>query len=464
MTTSATQPTESRYSVSNNMSYMYQVYCSYILLFKNTGGKPNFLPFGLLQKSLTALLRKHYQPVAGWFDVKGDEIDVVYYSDKFNDPPLAHQTLDISYEELTKHVNDSNIDLFVPKGPNPLIAADNQDIPMFLAKATYIDSNQGMVLGVNYHHSLMDGSTFWEFLHSWSIVAKQLCQGVAQPQTVTIPNPPSFGIPQIKANEPTSGKSPFDHSEYILVDPKNCKCEFAPGADKIKETIMVISADQQLNIRKMAQENGVSFTIMLCAIFWKELSRLRQLSKPETGDSTSRFSCAVNIRDRLDLPSNQCASLIINASDSMAVGEMAQMDLSEVASRVKHTVTKTSTEYVSSSIDFIASQRKKELKCAKTGEACDKAMLAYICPAEVRCIVSSSRTFPVYKLDFGYGVPEYVRPPYLPFDGCLRIWPTPSTFSSDENERKQAPIEIYLSQPEYIDFSLSPLLSKFEIK
>ncbi|KAJ2469589.1 hypothetical protein GGI02_003358, partial [Coemansia sp. RSA 2322] len=152
---------EFRYSASNNISYMYQVYCSYILLFKNSTGQKNFMSPQLLQEGLTALVRTYYQPVAGWFDVRADDIDVVYYSDKFNDPPFSTQTLDIDSDELASHVRRSNEELLVPSHPSSWISQENRDIPMFLAKATYLRSNDAIAIGVSYHHSLMDGSAFW---------------------------------------------------------------------------------------------------------------------------------------------------------------------------------------------------------------------------------------------------------------------------------------------------------------
>ncbi|KAJ2009295.1 hypothetical protein GGI14_006620, partial [Coemansia sp. S680] len=140
-------PSEFRYSATNNISYMYQVYCSYILLFKNTTKQDDFMAAQHLQDGLKMLVRKYYQPVAGWFDVRGDDIDVVFYADKFNDPPLTTQTLDIDSKELASHVYKNNVALLVPDCPSSFISRENRDIPMFLVKATYLESNDAMTLG-----------------------------------------------------------------------------------------------------------------------------------------------------------------------------------------------------------------------------------------------------------------------------------------------------------------------------
>ncbi|KAJ1948598.1 hypothetical protein FBU59_001520, partial [Linderina macrospora] len=166
--TQDTESSEVRYSTTNNLSFMYQLYCSYILLFKNNDGVAEFMPLPVLKRSLELLVRKHYPPVAGWFEVEGTEIDVVYYNDKFNDPPFTTQVLDIDYNEAARHVHESNEEMFVPKAPLGVISSTNRSIPMFLVKATYLESNQGMVLGVNYHHSLMDGASFWHFMSNWA--------------------------------------------------------------------------------------------------------------------------------------------------------------------------------------------------------------------------------------------------------------------------------------------------------
>ncbi|KAJ2891987.1 hypothetical protein GGI21_005719, partial [Coemansia aciculifera] len=148
MLQAASDSGEFRYSTTNNISFMYQVYCSYILLYKNTAGHGSFMPAHHLQAGLEMLVRKYYQPVAGWFDVRDDDIDVVVYADKFNDPPFATQTLDISSQELAEHVRKSNEALLLPSHPSSLISRENCDIPMFLVKATYLESNDAMTLGV----------------------------------------------------------------------------------------------------------------------------------------------------------------------------------------------------------------------------------------------------------------------------------------------------------------------------
>ncbi|KAJ2800168.1 hypothetical protein H4R20_004159, partial [Coemansia guatemalensis] len=213
MTVSAPENTEMRYSITNNVSYLYQVYCSYIILFRNTEKKQDFLPLDLLQKSLHVLVRKYYQPVAGWFDINGDEIDVVFSTEKYNDPPFTSQTLSMDYATLAQHVHDSNTELLVPKSPSGIISKENADIPMFLAKATYADDGSAVVLGVTYHHTLMDGSAFWMFMSNWASVSRQLSADSDQTD-FDLPLPPTFRFPSIDHLRDASQS--FDHIEYAL--------------------------------------------------------------------------------------------------------------------------------------------------------------------------------------------------------------------------------------------------------
>ncbi|KAJ1758608.1 hypothetical protein LPJ54_006386, partial [Coemansia sp. RSA 1824] len=184
------------YSISNNVSYLYQVYCSYMLVYKNDTKADGFFDPELLKKSLNILVRQYYKPVAGWFQVSGEDIDVVFDSNKFNDPPITTQTLDMDYETVSRHVYDSNIELLVPTAPSGVIKPENPNIPMFLVKATYLESNEAVVLGVTYHHSLMDGTAFWMFMANWSALCKQL-HGQSNLTEFDLPYPPTFGFPDI---------------------------------------------------------------------------------------------------------------------------------------------------------------------------------------------------------------------------------------------------------------------------
>ncbi|PIA17854.1 hypothetical protein COEREDRAFT_85740 [Coemansia reversa NRRL 1564] len=456
MNVSAPNSTETRYPITNNLSYLYQVYCSYIILFRNTEKKHNFLSLELLRKSLHVLVRKYYQPVAGWFDINGDEIDVIFSTEKFNDPPFSSQTLSMDYGTLAQHVHDSNTELLVPKYPSGIITKENTDIPMFLVKATYVDDGSAVVLGVTYHHSLMDGSAFWMFMNNWASVSRQLSIQGDQAE-FNLPFPPTFGFPSIDHLHDASQS--FDHIEYAIVDAKDCAREFQPGTERIVETVLTVSVEQQLKIRSMARNHSVNFTEMLCAIFWKGISEVRLRARPEIGEARSLFTCAVNPRGRLGISSTLCASPVINMAAWETVGAVSAYDVGCVAQLVSQSLNKCTGTYLASSFKFILSQRKRELEDEQNGCVDKKSMLVYVCPMEAKCTVSSSRSFPIYETDFGFGRPEYVRPPFLPFDGCLRIWPTPQY--SCKPGAEGAPLEIYLSQPESLDLASSSLLRQF---
>ncbi|KAJ2159871.1 hypothetical protein GGF46_002710 [Coemansia sp. RSA 552] len=456
MTVTLPEATELRYSVSNNVSCLYQFYCSYIILYRNAGGEKEFLPAELLAESLKVLVRKYYRPVAGWFERRGScDVDVVCRSDRFNDPPFTTQTLDMEYKTAEGHVHGSNIELFVPQGPEGTITDDDPNMPMFLAKATYLESNEGVVLGVNYHHSLMDGSSFWMFMNNWSSLCGQLR---AQPNRTEfdLPYPPEFGFPEISHLRDPSRS--FKHHEYVLVDAGECSKVFQPGPDTIAENVFTITTEQQLEIRRLAKAHGTSFTEMLCAIFWKGLSEVRLQARPELSEGTSLFTCAVNPRKRLGISANLCGSPVINTSGAETVAEIARLDLVDVAQIVRQVIGKGNGAYLSSSFDFLLGHWQKEMAAEALGQTVDKKiMLVYVRPQSVKCTVSSSPTFPIYQTDFGFGPPAYVRPPFLPFDGCLRIWPTPQYTCGETT----APLEVYLSHPECLDLTTSPLLRQF---
>ncbi|KAJ1836014.1 hypothetical protein LPJ63_000642 [Coemansia sp. RSA 2711] len=451
MTADAPKSSEFRYSITNDVSFLYQVYCSYIILYKNSNCEKGFLPPDLLKRSLNILVRKYYHPVAGWFQSRGDDIDVVFYTDKFNDPPFSTQTLDMDCATLSRHVSESNIELLVPKAPSGVIKPESPDIPMFLAQATYLESNEAVALGVNYHHSLMDGCAFWMFMNNWASLCKQLhAQG--DRTEFDLPYPPTFGFPDISHLRDPS--KTFAHPEYALVSPDKCFKEFQPGTHKTVETVLNISAAQQVKIRQQAKEFGVSFIEMVSAMLWKGSNDVRFQARPEIGPGPSLYTCTVNPRSRLGVSSNLCASPVINTSCELTVAQVAELDLRSVAHLVRDSINKCTGEYLFSSFSYLHAQRKKELENERAGRQDQKVMLVYVCAMPVKCTVSVSRTFPIYQTDFGFGAPEYVRPPFLPFDGCMRVWPTPQYTCGGSD----AALEVYVSQPDYVDLSLSPLL------
>ncbi|KAJ2645715.1 hypothetical protein IW137_001713 [Coemansia sp. RSA 1287] len=447
---------ETRFSISNNPSYLYQAYFSYILEYKNGTQADGFFDLELLKKSLNILVRKHYEPVAGWFQARNNSIDVVYYSDKFNDPPVTTQTLDMNYETLSRHVHDCNVELLVPAAPSAAITFEDPDpdIPMIMVKVTYLESNEAVVLGISYHHSLMDGTSFWTFMANWSALCKHLHEH-GDITEFDIPHPPTFEFPDISHFYNPS--KTFEHPEYILVNPNQFPKRLQPGSEKIVETILEVSVKQQQALRQQARDIGVSFTEILCAVMWKGVNSLRLELNPEIGSKSSLYTCTVNSRTRAGASNNLCASPVTIASREQTVAEIAALEVCDIAQLVHRAIGKCTGEYLSSSYRYLHQQFKQEQDDRCNGRAGKKVMCVFANSASVKCVIATSRTFPIYSTDFGFGTPEYVRPPYWPYDGSMRIWPTPLYDARSSN----APLHVYVCQPEYIDLSLSPLLAQF---
>ncbi|KAJ2501249.1 hypothetical protein GGH96_002054 [Coemansia sp. RSA 1972] len=453
MTTDASDPTETRFSISNNSSHLYQDHFSYMLLYKNDVKVDDFLNLELLKKSLNILVRKHYKPVAGWFQARNDNIDVVYYRDKFNDPPISTQTLDMDYETVSRHVHESNVELLVPAAPSTEITFEDSDISMILVKATYLESNEAVVLGITYHHSLMDGTAFWTFMANWSALCKHLHEhgDIAE---FDIPYPQTFEFPDI-SHFHNSSKT-FEHPEYILVDPDQY-FRLHPGPEKIVETVLEISVEQQQALRQQARDIGVSFTEILSAVMWKGINGLRLQLDPEIASGSSFYTCILNARTRTGVSNNVCASPVINTPCERTVAEIAALDVRDIAQLTHKAIGKCTGEYLCSSFRYLHKQFKQEQDDTCNGRVGKKLMCAFNCSASVKCVVASSRTFPIYSTDFGFGTPEYVHPPYLPYEGFVRIWPTPMYDARTSN----ALLLVYVSQPEHVDLSQSPLLAQF---
>ncbi|KAJ2202844.1 hypothetical protein IW145_004436, partial [Coemansia sp. RSA 521] len=350
---------ETRFSISNNPSYLYQAYFSYILEYKNGTQADGFFDLELLKKSLNILVRKHYKPVAGWFQARNNSIDVVYYSDKFNDPPVTTQTLDMDYDTLSRHVHDCNVELLVPAAPSAAITFEDPDpnIPMIMLKVTYLESNEAVVLGVTYHHSLMDGTAFWMFMANWSALCKHLHEH-GEIAEFDIPHPPTFEFPDISHFYNPS--KTFEHPEYILVNPNQFSKRLQPGPEKIVEKILEISVEQQQALRQQARDIGVSFTEILCAVLWKGVNSLRLELNPEIGSESSLYTCTVNSRTRAGVSNNVCASPVTIASREQTVAEIAALEVCDIAQLAHKAIGKCTGEYLSSSYRYLHQQFKQE--------------------------------------------------------------------------------------------------------
>ncbi|KAJ2528812.1 hypothetical protein EV175_007423, partial [Coemansia sp. RSA 1933] len=194
-----------------------------------------------------------------------------------------------------------------------LIASASERLPMFLVKVTYLQDNSGIALGIKYHHSLFDGATLWPFVVNWAHVCRTK-------QSASIPYPPVFGFPDIEAAQPDDPQ--FHHSEYELVKPQDCAKEFKTEHEPTKEHRLRLDISAQREFRNAARTASVSFTAMLCAVFWKELSRLRLLLRPEVGSEVSLFTCTVNPRKALGLAPNLCGSPVVNVAVKRTVAEV----------------------------------------------------------------------------------------------------------------------------------------------
>ncbi|KAJ7204891.1 hypothetical protein O6H91_15G033200 [Diphasiastrum complanatum] len=348
--------------------------------------------------------------------------------------PLAGRVVENEHEVARLHCNDAGAvfseayvdgvldDLKAQEGYHPApelngmvaagllsedltFSANGDGIPALVIQVT-VFSCGGISVAMNWNHKVADGFSGFYFIKSWS----NICRG----------NPisplPVHDRSLIQPRHPP--QVIVDIANTVRIDhprPRPAQSAHDP------QQIAVIHFEQGFveKLRREATKNGRGpFTALDClsAHLWRVLTRLRGLS----GRQEVQFVACIDARRKLSpapppgLFSNACvvSYCAVTADDLLA------RPLSDVSDIIRGAIGEVGDETIRSTVDWVQLQGNAKLSLVLPHQlASGKALYT-----------SSWAAFPMYELDFGWGIPGFAirnstNNPYL--DGLVYFLPPP---------------------------------------
>jgi len=182
-----------------------------------------------------------------------------------------------------------------------------------------------------------------------------------------------------------------------------------------KKEEFTISAEEIQQLKKEASSSGASFAsgVLISAHLWRLVTKARGLDR----DATTRIYTVVDARKRLkDFPVSYFGNCIFYRPADCSVADVLDMPLGHVAKLVQDSVSAVTDAYVRSIVDFVHVTGASNLAWERPNLATHDVQPTFW------------RFFPIYELDFGFGIPSYGgrNSPVLGSTGFAAVCPTPS--------------------------------------
>lgn len=279
-----------------------------------------------------------------------------------------------------------------------------------LAAVQVTELADGLFVGITVNHSVVDGTSFWNFFNSWA----EICRGAEK-----ISRPPVFRRSFI-----------HDSPAVIRFPPGGPAVSFDATAP-IRERIFHFSADAISELKSRA--NGwpaipafveifgkaknddlikpkggeISSFQSLCAQLWKSVTKARKLLQ----EKETTFRMAVNCRHRVEpaVDKYYFGNAIQSIRTVAAAGDIVGKDLGHVARLLHLNVA----GYNDGTIRKMAKEWEKEPRVFPLGN-----------PDGASITMGSSPRFPMYDNNMGWGLPAAVRSGRAnKFDGKISAFP-----------------------------------------
>ncbi|EHA8589165.1 putative acetyltransferase [Cocos nucifera] len=279
-------------------------------------------------------------------------------------------------------VSDILSPLYVPtvvRSFFPLAGAvchDGHLLPLLAVQVTELAD--GVFVGCSANHAVVDGSSFWHFLNSWSEISRTGSSQISQPPVLDRWFLDPFSPPIFL---------PFgSHQEFI-------RRYITPRIDEAiihfsKQSIQKLKAKANLELKT----NQVSSLQALLAHVWRWVVRARKLKH----DQETSYSMAIGDRWRIEppLPANYFGNSSFRATAKLLAGEVVDRGLGWVAWQLNRAVAAHTDAVVKS---WLESWQQNPI-------------FSYFDCLETRNLATgSSPRFDVYGNDFGWGRPLAVR-------------------------------------------------------
>ncbi|KAL4179725.1 hypothetical protein AMTRI_Chr13g88720 [Amborella trichopoda] len=349
-----------------------------------------------LKASLSECL-SHYFPLAGRLTSHPDGTITIHCNDagvEFVHAKAIHITLnDILRSPYVPLVVRS---FFVHSGA---MSHEGRFLPLLAVQVTELAD--GLFIGCSFNHVVGDGTSFWNFLNSWSELSKHIndkgeARTLSRPPTIRqwcpATNPPVCLDPPIDSWSLPPKPSPPLFNDRIFYFPAHS----------------ISSLKAKANSQNMDATSPISSFQAFYAHVWRTITRAHEL--PEAQETWCGLS--VSYRSRVVPPmapyffGNVVKPIFLRTT----AGELLGRDLGWGAKLIQDAIAKQTNEEICS---WLEANAKAPIVFETTGLTTSPGVL-----------MGSSPRFDVYGNDFGWGPPLGVRVGYdNRFDGKLFAFP-----------------------------------------
>ncbi|KAK1589481.1 hypothetical protein Q3G72_034556 [Acer saccharum] len=269
----------------------------------------------------------------------------------------------------------------------------------------------GVTLGINFHHSLVDGLSTVHFINTWADIARR-----GSSTSIRL-LPPLHDRTLLQARNPPAPA--FHHIEYdpspsmimntTHLDPQsNSTCTSA---------VFKVSSEQHNMLKKhkltsSSTSTGAKYSSYetLAAHIWRCTCKARGLAN----DQPTKLYLPVDGRSRLNppLPPGFFGNAIFSATSTALAGDIQSEPLIDTVGRIYEAVKRIDDDYIRSALDYL--QVQPDLAPLSRGAHTFK------CP---NLNVNSWSRLPMHDADFGWGRPVYTGPPSVVLEGMCFILP-----------------------------------------
>ncbi|KAE8413049.1 transferase family-domain-containing protein [Aspergillus pseudocaelatus] len=305
--------------------------------------------------------------------------------------------------------------------------------PVFAA-SFFRFADQSVGLCVCLHHNAVDAAGFSEVVRLWARNVTETefeFSGSPQGRLERVSTALSPGLGEISA---LSSESLFAlHPEYSSVPPA-MPTEFAPCTSRL----FAISIHRINGLKKTLRKympNTPTTNVLLCALIWTTITRVRTNRKPALESETSRLVTAVNgrqrISERLSIPENpyfgnavlysltKCHVGVLTTSNEEAMRSLAQLCECISESQSQSTINSRRIAEVYRLVDYMEDYRSLFVGWDLFGSR--------------DLTITSWADLDLYGMDFGpmLGKPTFVRLPCMEADGVAIILPRQRALSEE---------------------------------
>lgn len=288
----------------------------------------------------------------------------------------------------------------------------------------------GICIGVNFHHVIADGASFWHFMKCWAELSRGLpiSENPCHMRTYYKRDKESYSIPKIsvRAEEVVNDRIkeaqilrftrddllPMKNSEISLStsDPSrnmNSSIQKPIKSEGTKLEITTFHFSEKM-IQSLKERSGASSSfVAVAAQFWRCVMEAREVPENEA----VYFALAVDCRGRVNppLPPTYFGNCICIGTARTTAKQLLGQDIGFAAALIQELIHSSNWEMqLNNRIDWVESQL---CSCDKDRSVTIPNFPKYQGRYIVR--VAMSPKFPVYDIDHGWGRPLNVQAAFL---------------------------------------------------